>query len=149
VLNLDQSHPVVSAVHQGLSGALGHVVLHRLEAPEIRFEPASKISTASKMADELVWQLLPTDGEPYPWTNNQAVTIARVIRLLCGAEKGSTTAQETEHIIGTYLECAIRQEGYTHQTAAQRAEMARFLRGDDGQRHYGLDLDTGETLIRV
>lgn len=149
VLNLDQSHPVVSAVHQGLSGSLGHIVLQRLDAPEIRFEPASKISTAQKMADELVWQLLPTDGEPYPWTNNQAVTIARVVRLLCGAEKGSTTTQETEHIVSTYLDAAIRQEGYTHQTSAQRAEMAVLLRSDDGQRHYGMDLDTGETMIRV
>lgn len=149
VLNLDRSHPVVSAVHQGLSGALGHIVLQRLEAPEIRFEPASKISTAQKMADELVWQLLPTDGEPYPWTNNQAVTIARVVRLLCGTEKGSTTTQETEHIVSTYLDAAIPHEGHTHQTSAQRAEMAVSMRGEDGQRHYGIDLDTGEMLIRV
>ena len=51
------------------------------------------------MADELVWQLLPTDGDPYPWTNHQAIKIARVARLLCGASKCSTVQQEVELII--------------------------------------------------
>jgi hypothetical protein len=149
VMHLDTEHPVARAVHQGLSGAAGHVVLHRLDAPEIRFEPAAKISSAQKLADELVWQLLPTDGDPYPWSNAQATIIARVVWLLCGATKTATTSQETEHIIATFLEASRLQEGHTYGNARQRAEFARLLRPSEGVRIHGRDLDTGEYIVRV
>lgn len=149
VLHLDEAHPVTRAVHQGLSGALGHVVIERLDAPEIRFEPASKISSSQKLADELVWQLLPGDGDPYPWSNAQATTIARMIWLLCGTVKTATTKAETAHIVSTFIDAAAQQEGHTHGNAAQRAEMAFLLRPSEGAPCYGTDVDTGELVVRV
>jgi hypothetical protein len=149
VLNFDQSHPVVRAKHHGLSGAGGHVILYRLEAPEVRFEPASKIGNTQKLVEEMVWQLLPTDGEPYPWANSQATIIARIVHLLCGADKSATTHTETEHIITTFLEAAKPCEGTTYGTASQRAELAGDLRGESGAYTFGVDDETGEFVIRV
>jgi hypothetical protein len=149
VLHLDRDRPVIKATHQGLSGGAGHVVLERFNAPDIRFEPATKIGSAQKLADELVWQLQPTDGEPYPWSNQQATKIARVVRLLCDATKLSTVDLETELVVTTLLEGSTRKRGHTHGTSTERAEVAVALRPVDGVTAYVVDTDTGELVVRV
>ena len=155
VLNLDPAHPVTEGVHQGLSGGAGHVELRRLSTDVIRFEPASKIGTAQKLAEELVWQLLPTDGAPYPWSNQQATRIARVVKLLCGTSKKRTTSQETALIVSTYLEAAEEVQGRTYGSTHERYEAAVLLRPvlDKHERPVGqrylVDLKTGEYVIRV
>jgi hypothetical protein len=154
-LNLDPAHPITEAVHQGLSGGAGHVELRRLDADCIRFEPASKIGSASKLADELVWQLLPSDGEPFPWSNHQAVKIARVVKLLCGTSRKRTTAQETALVVITYVEAAEEVTGHTYGSGGQRYEAAVSLRPvlNEYERplrqRYLVDQDTGEYVIRV
>lgn len=149
VLHLDLSKPVVKAAHQGLSGGAGHVVLERFDAPDIRFEPASKIGSAQKLSDELVWQLQPTDGEPYPWNNQQAKRIARVIRWLCGAARQSTARLETELIVTTLLEASTAKQGRTHGSSTERAEVAILLRPVDGISAHVVDLESGEYVVRV
>src|SRR5262245_10278739 len=48
VLNLDRAHPITAGEHQGLEGGDGHIQLTRLDAPPLRFEPASRMSNAAK-----------------------------------------------------------------------------------------------------
>jgi hypothetical protein len=155
VLNLDVAHPITGGVHQGLSGGAGHVELSRLGAEALRFEPASKIASAQKLSEELVWQLLPTDGEPYPWSNPQAVKIARVVRLLCGATKARTTAQETALFVTTFIDAAEQVDGNTHGSVAERGEAVVRLRptednyGRPNKSRYLVDADSGEFVVRV
>lgn len=155
VLNLDPAHPVFAAVYQGLSDGGGHVELRRLNSAALRFEPASRIGNAQRLADTLVWQLAPTDGDPYSWSNGQATKIARVVRLLCGTTKERTTTQETSLIVSTYLEAATRAEGCTYGTSGQRYEAAVALRPEEDaygrplHPRYLVDTETGEIVIRV
>ena len=155
VLHLSVSDPIVAAKHQGLTGSGGRVELRRLGGSVIRFEPASKVAKALSFADELVWQLSPADGEPYPWGNQQTIKIARVIRLLCGTSKNLSDRDEVEAIINTFLDASEETVGRTHGTAGERYEAAVLLRpmlddrGNPIRQRYLIDLDTGEYVIRV
>jgi hypothetical protein len=155
VLHLNRRHPVTRAFHEGVSGPAGHVALARLNAPTIRFEPASKMTSAQRLAETLIFYLQPGDSEPYPWTGVQTIKIARVIWLLCGAWKSSTVRDETEAIVSAFISAALEIRGYTHGTPPQRYEAAVALRpeinghGQIVQYRYLLDLDSDEVAIRV
>jgi hypothetical protein len=158
VLQLDHQHPVTGAAHQGLRGQDGHVVIHRADARDIRFEPAASLMTARRLLPILTWQLLPTDREPYGFKDEHARRIAHVLRLLCGAAEQATEAEETAAIVATYLQSAELIEGLTtYGTGAQRYEAARALRrmlnphtgGPGGPPRYLVDASTGELVIRV
>jgi hypothetical protein len=150
VLHLDPAHPVFEGVHQGPPDGSGHVELRRLDAPALRFEPASRISDARRLSDTLVWQGIQTDDEPYAWSNPQATKIAHVVGLLCGSTRTRTTAQETSLIVTTYLEASDAVEGYTtYGTPEQRYEAATELRPKLGANRYLIDENTGELVIRV
>ena len=86
------------------------------------------MSTARQLRTTLVWQLLPCDGEPYGFADKDALRIAFVVRLLCGAAAGATEAEETLGIIGTFLASAEAVEGFTtYGTGGQRYEALAAL----------------------
>lgn len=155
VLNLDVRHPVTGGIHHGHRGPRGHIELQRLEAESLSFEPASVMTTGTRLADELVWQLLPADGDPYPWSNAQAVKIARVAHWLCSSSSGLTANQETVLIVSTLLDVSSEVEGHTKGTSAQRAEAAMLLHPEESNHgrpaltHYLVDQDTDELVVRV
>ena len=124
VLQLDPAHPVVGAVKQGNHGATGHVVITRAGAPDIRLEPASAINTARQLLPILVWQLQPTDGEPYGFKDEHTRRIAHVLRLLCGTNTGITEAEETMNVVTHYLSNAVAVEGHTtYGSSAERLSL--------------------------
>src|ERR1700761_4262779 len=53
VFNLDTQHPIAGGVREGLRGPDGHVVLRRIEAPPIRFEPAARINNPTRLIETL------------------------------------------------------------------------------------------------
>jgi hypothetical protein len=129
VLRLDREHPVTGAVHQGLRGPDGHVVIERADAPPIRFEPAAAMSTSRRLLPMLSWQLLKTDGELPSFTDEHARRIAHVTRLLCNARQEEREADETAGIVGFYMQDAKAVEGYTtYGTAGQTYEAAAVER---------------------
>lgn len=156
--NLDAQHPITRGAHEGLRGANGHVVLQRLEAPPVRFEPASRINTPARLIEDLSWQMLPSDGAVHDFKAPHARQIAHVIRMLCGASRALTDEQETAGIVGTFLGGAVAVEGHsTYGTGAQRYEAARALHRalDDmsgrplGAPRYLIEEATGELVVRV
>jgi hypothetical protein len=158
VLRLDQRHPVTSAAHQGLRGQNGHVELRRAGVRAIRFEPASEISSARRFLPALVFQLHPTDGEPYGFRDENCRRIAHVVRLACGVCAAPDEAQEAAGIVGTFmLRAKPVEDCTTYGTAAQRHEAAEHLRPtiDDhtgrpiGPARYLIDDVTGEIVARV
>ncbi len=66
VLHLDSRHPITGGTHAGHVGGRGHIALDRQGAPPLDFKPASRIGKAATLNADLVWQLQPSDGEPYP-----------------------------------------------------------------------------------
>jgi hypothetical protein len=158
VFSLSRAHPITGGTREGLRGPEGHVVLHRADAPAIRFEPATRINTAAKLIETLSWQTQPADGPLHALGNPHCRDITYVVRMLCGAHDTVTENQETIGIIGTFLQNAEPIEGYTtHGTPAQRFEAAVALRCDTdaatgrptGPSHYLIDDNTGEFVIRV
>ena len=154
VLHLDQGHPITGGVQHGAPGGAGHVELARFEAEALHFEPASKLSNAQRLAEELVWQLLPIDDEPYPWSNPQAVKIARVVRLLCGTARRWGAEQEAMLVVTTLIEASQEINGHT-ESSAERYEAVVNLRpvedanGRPGKGRYLIDGDRSELVIRV
>jgi hypothetical protein len=157
VLNLDRSHPVIGAAHQGLRGPEGHVVLRRPEVPDLRFEPAALLSSSRRLLPALIAQLLPSDGEPYGFKDEHCRRIAFVVQRLCGAEQSATEAQETAAIVGDFLLDAQAIEGHrTYGDRAAKYEAAAALQTEIdergrplGRNRYLIDADTGELVIRV
>jgi hypothetical protein len=155
VLHLDPKRPIVGGTHSGLAGGRGHITLDRLDAPAIEFNPASRIGKGDTLGGDLVWQLDPSDGEPYPWTNLQATKIARVVRLMCDASRAVTSRQETVQILTTYIEAAEEVEGNTYGTTGERYEAAVLLRpeldehGNVRVRRYLIDTTKPMIVIRV
>lgn len=156
VLRLDVRFPVVKASHHGVRGQEGHIELHRAGCDSIHFEPAAIVSSARRLGPALQWQLEPTDGEPYGFKDEHCKRIAHVLRLLCGVSSAPSETQETENIIGTFLQGAKAIEGRTtHGTTAQRYQAAEALKSDGDSRgsawgqHYLIDSQTGEIVIRV
>lgn len=160
VFNLDADHPVIVGRHEGLRGAAGHVVLERLDAPPIRFEPASRINTPQRLVEDLSWQTLPTDGAVHAFKGTHCRVIAHVVRMFCGVTKALTDEQETAAIVGAYLATAHAVENHTtYGTGPQRYEAAEALRSNDApsrhsvdhpwQPRYLIDRETGELAIPV
>jgi hypothetical protein len=154
VLNLDRAHAVIRAEQQGLSGDVAHVELIRLDAPSIRFEPASVLTSAAKLTNALIWQLQASDGTPHPWTNGQAVIVARIIRLLCSTVTTMTATDETQAFVVNLTQAAEQLPGRTG-TSSERYEAALSLKPpEDGNGRqigvrYLIDQDNGETIVRV
>ena len=159
VFNLNPAHPITAAVHEGLRGPEGHVVISRAGAvPAIRFEPASRINTPAKLIETLSWRLLPTDGAIHALTSSHCRDISYALRMLCGAYETITAEQEAEGIVGTLMHEAIPVEGFTtYGTSGQRYEAAVALRREVdrvtgrpvGPRRYLIDVNTGEFVIAV
>jgi hypothetical protein len=154
--NLDGQHPITGGCRQGLAGPEGHVVLSRAEAPEIRFEPATRINTPAKLVEALSWQMTARDGAIHALKAEHCRQIAHVVRMLCAASGMTTAKQEAEGIIGTFLHSATAVEDHTtYGTPAQRYEAAVALRRDCddvtgrpvGPPRYLIDANTGELVI--
>lgn len=157
-LALDPEHPIIRGALEGLRGAAGHVVLERLDAPPLRFEPASRINTPMRLVEDRTWQGIPSDDPTPAYKGEHCRQIAHVVRQLCGTRRAMTDRDETEQIIGAYLGQARVVEGFTtHGTSPQRYEAARALQRDEddatgrplGPARYLTDMNTGETIIRV
>ncbi len=128
VLHLDAWHAITGGVHVGLVGGRGHILLNRVDAPAIEFKPASRIGKGDTLSADLVWQLVPGDGKPYGWTNQQATSIALVVHWLCDASRVITSRQETAQILTAFIEAGDEVEGNTYGTTGERYEAAVTLR---------------------
>jgi hypothetical protein len=157
VFNLNPLHPVNGAVIHGRRGPDGHVIILRAGAPDIAFEPASRVNQPSRLVETLTWQLLPTDGSVHAFKSEHCREVSWVIRILCGAAEGFTRAQEADAIVSTFTLGAESVEGFTtYGTTSQRYEAAAALRGDSElrtnphtARRYLIDANTGELVIAV
>jgi hypothetical protein len=158
VFNLNVSHPITGGKREGLRGPEGHVVLARAGAAPIRFEPASKINSAAKLIETLSWRMIETDGAVHALKSPHCRQIAHVVRMLCGASEAMSDEQETEAIVGTFMQSAQAVEGHTtYGTSGQRYEAAVALRRavDEvtgrsvGPARYLIDENTGEMVMAV
>jgi hypothetical protein len=158
VFDLDRAHPITGGARQGLRGAAGHVELRRLNAPPLRFEPASRLNAAVKLVEDLSWQALPSDGPTRAFTNEHCRQIVYVVRTLCGASQAMTDEQETGAILGAYLTYADEVDGLTtYGTVPQRYEAAMALRREvdeftgrpRGTPRYLVDTNIGELVVPV
>ncbi len=158
VFALDRSHPITSGRREGLRGPDGHVHLSRIQAPPIRFEPASKINTPARLVEVLSWQMLPTDEAVRAFKAEHCREIAYVIRMLTGLANTISEIDEVQAIVSDLLSDAEPVEGHTtYGTPAQRYSAATALRRavDEmtgrriGLMRYLIDLNTGEYVISV
>ncbi len=158
VFNLDSAHPIVGGALQGLRGPEGHVVLRRLDAPPLRFEPVSRLNVPAKLDESLAWQTLPSDGQVYGFRTEHCKQIAPVVRRLCAVADSLTHEQETAGIVGAFLQSAQRLEGLTtYGSGGARYEAATALQRDldevtgrpIGPPRYLVDRNTGELAIRI
>jgi hypothetical protein len=156
VFALDTNHPVIAGAREGGKGADGHVSLKRFRAPTIRFEPASRINTPQRLAEDLSWQALPTDQAVPAFKGEHCRAIAHVIRMLCGIVASQDAAQETAGIVGSYLSVAIPVEGRTtYGNGRDRYAAAEALRrtlNEEARQptsppRYLIDANTGELVI--
>ena len=159
VLALDPVHPLTGARHLGASGASGVVELDRYDAPLLTFDPAGVIGNGVKLTDALTWQLIDSDGDPFPWSVVQAQRIARVVRRICKSDPTDpvrTLADDAAAAVVTLTHTAELREGCTtYGGSGERYEAARALAPviDDHERvlrpSYLIDRDTGEIVVRV
>jgi hypothetical protein len=158
VFNLNPRHPIIGGAHEGLRGPDGHVHLRRLDAPAIRFEPASKINAPGKLIETLSWRMIPTDGAIHDLKGTHCRQIAHVVRMLCGTTKRASDEQDTAGLVGAFLQGAVPVHNLTtYGTSSQRYEAARALQRDlddttgrpVGPVRYLIDENTGETVIRL
>ena len=161
MFNLDGRRPIIDGRRLGHRGAAGHVQLQRHDAPEILFEPASRINVPGQLTTDLDWQKIPTDGEGYGYTADHCHRIAHVVRLLCGATDMLTAEDETQHIVSTFLELAVQCDDPGHLLTTYGGSPQRYAAATALQREvdqlgrpaeapkYLLDAYTGEHVIRV
>src|SRR5207244_13478123 len=103
--------------------------LRRAGAPQIRFEPATKLNSPAKLIETLSWQTVSTDGPIHALASVHCRQITYAVRMLCGADEEATYEQETEAIVGTFMHAAVAVEGSTtYGTSGQRYEAAVALR---------------------
>lgn len=154
----DPERPIVACEWQGVRGPEGHVVLKRAGARPIRFEPAAHIMTPLRLSEALAFQREPTDEEPPAFTGAHCRKIAHVIGTLCDSSFALEEQEETEGIVGAFLQASEPVEGFTtHGTTSQRYEAAEALQRprDEstgfplGAPRYLIDSATGELIIRV
>ena len=156
VLHLDPHHPITGGTHAGLTGRHGHITLVRQAAPPLKFKPASRISKGAILNADLVWQLQPSDGKPYPWSDQQAIAIARVVHLLCDASTAITSRQETLRVLTAYIDASEQVDGNTYGNTGERYEAAVALRPELDEKtgkvrvqRYLVDTTRPEIAIRV
>ena len=159
VLALDRAHPLIGGRHLGAGGATGVVELARYDAPLLTFDPASVIGNGPKLIDALTWQLIDSDGDPFPWSNTQAQRIARMVRRVCKSDPTDpvrTMADDAAAAVVTLTHTAELREGCTtYGGSGERYEAVRALAPvtDDHERvlrpSYLIDRDTGEIVVRV
>jgi len=155
VLRLDYEHRIVGGDWYGPPSGNGVVVLHRLGADDLRFDPASTVTDPRRLAAELAWQLLDTDDRPYPWTAPQAIGIARVVRLLTGGARQWSIKQEAMSVVLVLLEASEQVEGHPRGSGLERYECAVLLRptedaaGRPVKTRYLVDTDSGDIVVRV
>jgi len=155
VLALDPEHPITEGVMAGVRGPNAHVVLRRLDAPPLAFEPAARINTPMRLVEDRSWQAIPSAGEVPPFKGAHCMQIAYVVRQLCGISQARTDEQETIGIVYSHLSRGIQVEGHTtYGSSAQRYEAVLALRDDPSGRRIGglaylIDAHTGELVIRV
>ena len=156
VFNLDPAHPITSGRREGLRGPEGHVALERASAGPIRFEPAAKINSPTKLIETLSWRMIESDGAVHALNTGHCREIALVVRMLCGASEAMTDEQEASGIVGTFMQSAIAVAGHTTYEPGGRAyEAAVALRREldettgrqVGPAHYLVDENTGELVI--
>lgn len=150
--NLDHKHPIIDGHWYGPRGSRGLVVLERKGAPDLRFEPAGIMHTASRMVAELCGHKIPTDGPTLGYQAEHCNQIADVVGMLTKRTADQDQASTTTGAIGAYLALALPQTGYTTYSNAAGAKFkAAEALGDttyDDQRrerrpHYLIDAQTG------
>jgi hypothetical protein len=158
VFNLDGRHRITGGIRQGLRGPDGHVVLSRVDAAPIRFEPAARINNPTRLIETLSWQTLPTDGAIHALKADHCREISYAVRMLCGIHETMTDAQEAEGVVADLMSAADLVEDHTtYGTPGQRYEAAVSLRRavDEvtgrkvGSARYLLDSNTGEFVMAV
>lgn len=158
VFNLDADHRITGGVREGLRGPDGHVVLTRVGAAPIRFEPAASINNPTRLIEKLSWQKLPTDGPCHALRAEHCRHISHVVVMLCGTHETISDAQEAEGVVSDVLSAGEPVEGRTtYGTSGQRYEAAVALRraADEltgrkvGPCRYLIDANTGELVIAV
>jgi len=155
---LNRKHPILGATHEGLRGALGHLEFRRLDAPSIRFEPASRLNAPAKMIEDLSWQLLPSDDAVPAYKGEHVREIAHVARMLCQRGIEVNDKDETAGYVDAFLQSAQPIEKLTtygnsrnHYEAAiaLQREVDHISGLPVGAARYLIDANTGEHVIRV
>lgn len=154
---LDPRHPIIRPTRYGLVGPEAQVALTRAGAPEIRFDPITRVNTPAKLIETLNSYMLPTDGAVPAFKSVDCRNISHVVRMLCGATEAIGAADEAEGIVGTFLASAVALDACTiYGTAAQRYEAACSLRreidpttGRPCGPRYLIDTETSELVIAV
>jgi hypothetical protein len=156
---LDPHHPVRGGRRGGVRGPTGHAEIYRVDAPPIRFEPVTRLNTATRLVEALAWSMIATDSAVPGLKNEHCREISHVVRMLCSTTDLITEEQETAKIVGAFLQTAqpADREVTSRGTSAQRYEAAIALRRDAdavtgrliGAPRYACDADTDEFLIAV
>ena len=157
VFNLDPARPIVSGQRHGKRGPAGHIVLHRHNGQEVRFEPASRTNTGSRLREDLNGYKLPGDGTTYVYRDEHAQQITDVLRDFCAVTELESERDETAGIVGVFLQNAEPVEGHgTYGASTGRYEAAVALQRAQDERGQPcvaprvlIDCDTGELVIRV
>jgi hypothetical protein len=162
VFNLDPEKPIIRGEWQGLRGPRGHIVLYRMGADYIRFEPATQLLTPAKLIESLAFERDHSDGPIHTYLALHAREIADVAFLVCDASRAISDAEQFFSILSTYMQGSDPvTDCTTYGTAPQRFEAMQLLRGyysTDGrfvrfgsphERRYLIDVDTGELVVRA
>jgi hypothetical protein len=156
---LDRGHPITGGRREGEHGTSSVVVLERLEAPEIRLDPFTRVCTPARLHEALVACAIATDGTTPRFKTEHCTAIATAVRRLADARAARTAAERADRIITAAIEDADGIHGHTTyaETSGQRYEAAVALRRplDEstgrpfGRERYLIDSQTGEHVIRV
>lgn len=155
VFALDPSRPITGGKREGLDGPNGHVVLERAGAREIFVEPVSRINSPAKLVETLSWYRLPSDDPVHALKGEHCRLIAHVVRMLCGASKTISSAEQTDLLVSAFIHEATQVVGFTtYGTSRQRYEAAIALRrvvdptvGGRPAARYLVDENTGELVV--
>jgi hypothetical protein len=158
VFNLDPGHSITGGRREGLRGPDGHVVLTRGAAAPIRFEPAAKINSPTKLIETLSWRMIESDGAVHALNAGHCRQIAHVVRMLCGAHEAMSDEQEAAGIVRTFMQGAVAVNGRTsyepgagayEAAVALRRELDEMTGRQIGPARYLIDESTGEMVIAV
>lgn len=126
---LDPKHRILDGNWAGPRGGDGVVLLSRLGAPTIRFEPARRISRPQLLVEDFVFQRIGTDPPTPAFKTEHCRQIGHAINRLCDNSARATAADETAAIVDAFLHDAEPLEGFTtYGTSQQHFEAANALR---------------------